>query len=219
MKIKGAIFDMDGTLVDSLGIWEVTWEKMGRAFGYGEGFRPAAEDDKRVRTMTLADAMELIHQNYHLGKSGKELLDFVNADSVRYYKEDVKAKPGALAYLAYLKEQGIPMCVASATASDLVQVAMEYSGIGRYIDTFISCADIGKGKEHPDVFLAALAHLGTPLEETCVFEDSYVAVKTAAEAGFLTVGIFDPHTLDHDKLESTATVYIDEGETLEKLIK
>lgn len=218
MKIKGAIFDMDGTLVDSLGYWQVLWEAMGRHFGYGEGFRPSAADDKQVRTMTIRDAMELIHQRYHLGKTGQELTDFANADTVRFYKEDVKAKAGVLPFLAYLKEQGIPMCIASASAKDLVEIAVEYCGLAPYVDTLISCADIGKGKDQPDVFLAALDCLGTPKEETFVFEDSYLAVKTATEAGFPTVGIWDPHTFDHDLLEATATFYIDEGETLEKLM-
>ncbi len=219
MKFKGAIFDMDGTLVDSLGVWEVIWERMGQAFGLGPGFRPAPEDDKKVRTMLMIEAMELIHQKYHMGKSGQELLDFGNAVTVRFYRDELEPKAGVLNYLAYLKEQGVPMCVASATAPDLVQVAVKRCGIDRYIDTFISCADVGKGKEEPDVFLEALKHLGTPKEETCVFEDSYVALKTASDAGFLTVGIHDPHTFDHDKLEKAATVYIAEGETLERLIK
>lgn len=219
MIIQGAIFDMDGTLVDSLGIWEVLWERIGIAFGYGKGFRPAAEDDRQARTMLLADVTEMIHQKYGLGNSGKELLEFTNQEMVRFYAEELEPKAGTLAYLAYLKEQGVPMCVASATAGDLVQIAVKRCGIDRYIDTFISCADVGKGKEEPDVFLAALEKLGTEKEKTCVFEDSYVALKTAAEAGFLTVGIYDCHTFDHDKLEQTATIYIREGETLEKLIK
>ena len=111
------------------------------------------------------------------------------------------------------------MCVASATAPDLIKHAAEHCGLYDYIDLFVSCADVGKGKEEPDVFLYALEKLGSTLENTCVFEDSALALTTAKSAGFLTVGIYDPHTFDHDKLKKAADIYIDNGEDFFKLLK
>ena len=77
-NVKGAIFDMDGTLVDSLMLWDVLWEKFGIKFLNREGFRPFEEDDKIVRTKTLKDAMDHIHSKYNIGNSGEELLATAN---------------------------------------------------------------------------------------------------------------------------------------------
>ena len=73
-NINGAIFDMDGTLVDSLFLWDVIWESFGRRFLHKEGFRPTPEDDKAARTLTLKDALVLMHENYGLAESASELL-------------------------------------------------------------------------------------------------------------------------------------------------
>lgn len=219
MDIKAAIFDMDGTLIDSLGLWEITWEELGVRLGKGAGFRPSKEDDKAIRTMLLREGMEMIHRNYDLGESGEEVHNIAVDITERFYKEQVTLKSGAREYLKYLKAKGVPMCVASATAPNLIKHAAERCGLYDYIDMFVSCADVGKGKEEPDVFLYALERLGTSLNETCVFEDSAVALTTAKNAGFLTVGIYDCHTFDHDKLKKASDIYIDKGEDYRKLIK
>ena len=73
MVIKSAIFDMDGTLIDSLFLWEVLWSRFGELFLNDKSFAPTTEDDKRVRTLTLPDAMDLIHEKYSIGESGGEL--------------------------------------------------------------------------------------------------------------------------------------------------
>ena len=77
-NIKGAIFDMDGTLVDSLMLWDILWKKFGNHFCENGNFAPSNADDKAVRTMTLKDAMEYIHTQYNIGKSGDELLETAN---------------------------------------------------------------------------------------------------------------------------------------------
>ncbi|MEE1073859.1 MAG: HAD family phosphatase [Acutalibacteraceae bacterium] len=218
MDIKGAIFDMDGTLIDSLGVWEIIWEELGVRFGRGKGFRPSYEDDRAIRTMLLVEGAEMIHHNYNLGENGEQVHKVAVEVTERFYREQVTLKEGVGQYLAYLKAKEVPMCIASATAPELIKFAAERCGLYNFVSKIISCADVGKGKEAPDVFYVALDYLGTKKAETCVFEDSALALTTAANAGFLTVGIYDKHTFDHDKLKNTATVYIDEGETMMKLV-
>ena len=110
------------------------------------------------------------------------------------------------------------MCLASATEKLYINTALDRHGMRKYFRAVLSCADIGKGKEEPDIFEAALEVLGTPKGETFVFEDSYVALETAARAGFPTVGIFDCHAFEQERLARSATHYIAEGETMMKLV-
>lgn len=218
MELKAAIFDMDGTLIDSLMIWNVLWADMGEEYLQDKSFRPSAEDDKRVRTLTLADAMERIHRNYRIGKSGEELLDFANRLMIDFYSNRVMLKAGVREFLEHCRARGVKMCLATATAPALVRIALAHCDLEKYFSRIFSCGEIGKGKEHPDVFLQAQAFLGEPIGETFVVEDSLVAIETATAAGFKTVGIFDPNNYGQEKIEKIATVYIPQGKTLASLI-
>ena len=216
--MKAAIFDMDGTLINSLIFWNYLWETLGRTFKNDPDFRPDATTDKECRTITLAQAMELVHERFQMGESGQALTEFTGELLKTFYRDVVEPKPGAVEFLQHLQSQGVKMAVATASDGELVTVAMERCGITSYIDAVYSCATVGKGKEHPDVFLMALDHLGTTAEETWMFEDSYVALQTAKKIGMPTVGIYDPHNYGQDRIKAIATEYIAPGETLLKLV-
>ena len=219
INITGAIFDMDGTLIDSLMIWDVLWQRLGKKYLGDESFRPDPVTEKAVRTLTLIDAMTLVHEKCGIGKSGEEIWQFAVDMTVDFYENDVKMKTGALEFLEYLYSKGVKMCIASATAPNLISIAMKTCKLGKYFPKVISCNDVGKGKELPDVFIAAHEYLGTPKESTWVFEDSVVAIETASTAGYQTVGIYDQYNFGLDRIPSLATVYIDKGESLTKLIE
>lgn len=217
-NITGAIFDMDGTLIDSLGVWGVMWSAFGRKFLGMEGFYPSAEDDKTIRTLTLPCAMELIHSKYNMGKDTKELLCEADRIMKEYYETSVCLKPGVPELLENLKSLGVRICIASATDRKLLNVAFLRLGLDKYFDIILSCADIGKGKDRPDIYFTALEKLGTDLETTWVFEDSAVAIDTAHKAGFKTVAIYDEFNYGQDQMKKTADHYIADGETFLKLI-
>ncbi len=218
MKFKVAIFDMDGTLIDSLCVWEILWEKIGEKFLNKKGFRPLERDDKLVRTMLLKDAMNLIHLSYNVGGSADELFNFATDLMKWFYKDVVRVKDGVIDYLEYLKANGIKMCVVTATAKDLVNLAIKSCNLDSYFEKIISCADIGKGKDEPDAFLAACDLFGVESKEACVFEDSLVAIETAKKASFQTVGIYDKNNFSQDQIKKTADIYISCDKTLKDLI-
>lgn len=219
MNITGAIFDMDGTLVDSLGFWDYIWKRLGEIFLGDEGFRPDPVTEKGVRTAPLYEAMVLVHENCGIGKSGDEVFEIVNEELLNFYKNTVQIKPGAKSFIEHLYKKGVKMCIASATSPALIDVLMEKFDLKKYIPRLFSCSEVGKGKEHPDVFIKAHEYLGTDKESTWVFEDSVVAIETAAEAGYNTVGIYDKFNFGLERVRELSTVYIGKGESLEALIE
>lgn len=218
-NIKGAIFDMDGTLIDSLIVWDVIWDEFGKRFLKGGKFDIKEKDDKAVRTMTLKDAMYYLNDIYSLAENGETVFEAANQIIADFYANTVELKKGCLNFLEYLYKKGIKMCVASASDLKLVKIAMKHCGIEKYFSDVVSCADMGKGKDEPDVYIKALESLGTSIDDTWVFEDSQVAIKTASALGMKTVGIYDKGNFGHEEIRKTAVYYIDEGETLEKLIR
>lgn len=218
MKISGAIFDMDGTLVDSLMLWEILWEAFGKKFCGGRPFSPSEEDDKAVRTLPLKNAMELLFEHYSIGESGEELLRVANEIIEEFYANSVQLKPGVREFLEDCVAKGVKMCIASATSPGLIRVALRHCGIAQYFSKIFSCGVLGKGKDVPDIYWMALDFLGTKQEETWVVEDSLVALETAHRAGFPTVGIYDRYNFGQEKIKNIVTEYIAPGETLERLL-
>jgi len=213
IKIKGAIFDMDGTLVDSLMFWEEFWPKAGKVFLGKDNFTVGEEADRAVRTMFAAQAMPYVNQLFHFCKTDGEFFNYFISEIKDFYAR-VKTKPGAIGLLEHLKSLGIKMCVASATDLENLNYAIRVCGLTDYFDATLSCADIGAGKDKPDIYIAAKNALGLEAEDICVFEDSYVALETAKKSGFQTVGVFDKYNYGQDRLKAASVIYIKEGDPL-----
>ena len=217
-RISGAIFDMDGTLVDSLVIWDTFWREISRRYLDGAPYKPDEHTEREMRTHVLVDSMKIFHENTGIGASDEEIIELGRDIFYRFYRDDVGLKPGVYEFLQYLKSRGVKMCIASATAPDQVRVVLEKCGIADLMEGVISCTDTGIGKEEPDVFIRAHKFLGTPKDETWVFEDSIVALDSATRADFNTVGIYDKYGFDLDRLEALSTVYLGDTMTYRDLI-
>lgn len=218
MKIKGAIFDMDGTLVDSLSFWGTYWKAFGKQYFGTDHFTVAQELDRKVRTTIFVQAVRLAWEYYHLDVSYEELMEFSRRGIDEFYRNEVRPKDGVFAFLDHLKAQGVKLCVASATEMGHVRMALSHHGLEPYFDQILSCADIGKNKDEPDIYYLAAERLGLAPHELCVFEDSYVALETAKNAGFCTVGIYDSHNYSQDRLEAASQIYLANGQSWDTLI-
>ncbi len=218
MEIQAAIFDMDGTLVDSLGLWDVLWQAFGDHFCGGVKFQPDSESERKVRTMALREGMYLLHENCGLGESGEAVFQVADETFRNFYANSVTLKEGVREYLEYCKENHIRMVIASATAPELIEIALNHCGVKSYFEEIFSCSVVGKGKESPDIFLHTQAWLGTETAQTWVFEDSYVALETAQRIGMPTVGIYDQFNPWQEQVRNASTIYIDSNESMVKLM-
>ena len=218
LDVKAAIFDMDGTLVDSLMLWDILSEAMAKAYPEKVGTVISEEDNKAIRVLPLREGMQLLHDHYGIAGSGEELFQLETRVFADFYANKVELKPGVREFLEHLKNCGVRMCIASATDPTLVESALDHCGIRHYFDTVFSCGVLGKGKDTPDIYLMAMEYLGEDLEHTWVFEDAFVAIKTATGIGMQTVGIYDKYNPYQDEIKAMSTHYIEPGETLMKLV-
>ena len=202
--IKGAIFDLGGTLLDSMFIWDTIGEEYLRSLGK----EPHEDLKETFMTLTLEEAAEHYREHYGVTLSVKEIVDGVNAMVEQAYRTKVTLKPGISEYLAWLKENGVRMCVATVTDRYLVEETLERLGVRHYFSEIYTCAEVGFGKDKPIIYQKALEHLGTEKSDTYVFEDLPFALNTAKTDGFPTVGVYDRHEVHQDELKELSDYYV-----------
>lgn len=203
MAIAGAIFDCDGTLLDSMPMWTDACVGLLQRHGVADAARVFAEQE----SLDMHAKCVWYHEHLGIGASAEELYRELWRTVEHAYRTRVRAIAGARAFLDTLHDADIPLAIASATPTVLLTQALADHGMDTYFDRIVFAGDVGRGKEHPDVYLAACERLGTPRERTWVFEDAPFGVRSAARAGFPTVAIMNEHDgRDTDFMRRWATV-------------
>ena len=205
MKLKYAIFDLDGTVLDSLPIWETVGLDTLRAQGYD----PDPQLNRELRTLTMADGAKLCKELFSMPESVEETVQMVEDQVLYAYDHSIPPKANADGFLRRLKEAGIPMCIATSTQRYLVEAGLRRNGLLEFFDGIFTCPEVGQGKkEGPAVYEAALRHMGGTKEEAVVFEDALHAIRTAKAAGFRVAAIYDVSSEgEHDEIRALADVY------------
>lgn len=188
MDKKYCIFDMDGTLTDSMH----DWKALGRDYLVSKGAEPDETLLWMVKTMTMIESAAYFMDAFGIEGPPERIVEEMQAVMAERYRSDIPLKPGVRAYLAALKAQGARLCVATATAEPLARSCFRRLGIEDCFDAVISCETLGVGKDRPDVFLAAAGRMGADPADCAVFEDALFAAGTAKRAGFYTVGVREP---------------------------
>ena len=188
MDKKYAIFDMDGTLVDSM----VYWRNLAKEYLNLKGVSDIPDKIlEKIRPMTMTESADLFIEEFGIdgtpGAVANEMNDLMDA---HYYK-DIPLKKGVKEYLKGLYDAGVKMCVASATAIPLMEACLTRLGIRDCFSFVLSCETIGVGKSRPAIYYEAADRFGASPEETAVYEDALYAAETAKKAGFYVIGVFD----------------------------
>ena len=201
--LKGAIFDFDGTLYDSMYVWR----RADSDFLHSLGYEMTDRASKRMKTMSLPQACEFLRDEYDLQMTIPEIIDRFNKVVENAYFYDVLPKPGIPEFLEEMKNRGIRMGIATATDRYQIEAALKRCGLEHYFCDIRTCSEVGQGKDVPDIFRQSLAALGTDRDNTIVFEDSGHAMQTAKADGFTVAGVYDRYNRHHDLVKETADYY------------
>lgn len=202
--IQCVIFDADGTLLDSMGMWkDITYE-------YAQSKGVAVPDDLHL-TMNRLSIEECADMYRELGVPGTtgQVVDELAAWAYEGYRTRVGEKPQAAEFMGLLAGHGIRVAVATASQALGVKAALERLGMLPYVDLLLSCTEVGRGKDCPDIFLRCAEHFGARPGECVVFEDSAYAMETAKKAGFPVVAVEDEGSAHlRGEIEALADRYI-----------
>lgn len=187
MKLKGAIFDLDGTLLDSMHVWL----GLGNAYMRHKGLSADDSVHDVLKPMSLVQAARHFQANYGIQLSEAEIISEFLALAENAYYNEVQLKDGVEEFLYKLRQANVKMCIATATERHLAEAALKRLGIYNWFCGMVTCTEARAGKDYPDIYHMALKLLGTRKASTLVFEDALYAIKTAKKAGFKVAGVFD----------------------------
>ncbi|MBQ3842347.1 MAG: HAD family phosphatase [Ruminiclostridium sp.] len=205
--IKGAIFDLDGTLFDSMGFWSHLDER----FLKKHGVFPVPQDYMlEIAHLGAVETAVYTKKRFGFTMEVEEMMQEWHEDAVGYYRDEVTMKPGAEEYLRKLKNAGIKLAVATANSRDLYMPAVLRLGLDGVFSAYAEVDEVGRKKGFPDIYELAAQRLGVKPAECAVFEDIYVALMGAKAGGFITVGVYD-ETSERDKelIKGSADAFVD----------
>lgn len=212
--IKGIIFDLDGTLLDSMYIWNTIGEKYLEDLGY----EPEANLNQKFKNMSIYQAACYYIDHYDIQKTPEQIIEEVNEKIEDYYKNIPCEKKGVKELLETLRSKKIKMCIASATDRYLIEYALSRLEMSEYFSEIFTCNGVGYGKDKPNIYLVAMAHLGLEKDEVAIFEDAAYALRTAKALGVKTVGIYDEYEEDQAVVQSLSDYYLKDYLQLEELL-
>ena len=202
--LNGIIFDFDGTLFDSMFIWDTAGESYLRSIGR----EPEANLQKVLKPMSLLQSAQYIREKYDIPLSVEDIMDGINRTVEVFYFHTVEPKPGVIDFLEELHHRNIKMCIATATDRYQVEAALQRCKMRHFFSEIFTCTEVGNGKDRPDIFRKAMEHLQTDRSNTAVVEDAYHAAHTAKQDGFLVVGVYDSHESKQQELLQIADTFL-----------
>jgi HAD superfamily hydrolase (TIGR01509 family) len=203
MLFKAAIFDLDGTLLDSMSIWH----DLPRKFLLRYNVDQAIDLDGKLGVISMHNALEYLINEFSLPVT----LDAAYRETWQivedFYRTQAEIKPGIQTILEHLQQNNIPCGVIIASESGLVLPALERVGLRKYFKKIFSCSEMNTSKRTPEVFTQMSGILGAAAAETIVFEDALYAAITAKNAGYSVAAVYDASEKDPEKLAATADWY------------
>lgn len=210
-EFKGVIFDLDGTILDSMWVWEqVDVNFLGK-----RGIPIPKDYAKEISAMNIKTAAEYTINRFGL----QETVDQVVAEwfdmAMKEYAEDVQLKTGAHEYMAYLKAKDVKLAVATSSPKELFLPCLENNEIYEFFDAIVTTMEVPRGKDFPDVYEEAASRISLKPSECMVFEDILKGIKAAKQGGFYVVAVEEEHAVeDREEIRQISDKYIKDFEEM-----
>lgn len=209
--IQAVLFDMDGTLIDSMGIWR----EIDIIYLKKHGFTLPADLQKAIAGMSFIQTAEYFKKRFCLKDSLETIMSDWNSMAYDKYVSDVPLKPGACAFLKNLRKQGIKTAICTSNSHILTDAVLNARGISRDIDLVLTAKEVPNGKPAPDIYETASRMLLVEAEHCLVFEDVSMGVLAGKNAGMKVCAVADRHCLDTpDEVKHFADYYIEDYEQI-----
>lgn len=212
---KGIIFDVDGTILDSMKIWMDAGKIYLDKFGIEEKENIA----EVLFDLTMAEGAKYIKETYKLDKTIQEIIDGINSVVYEFYENEAMPKDGVLEFIEYLYDNKIPMTVATSTDRPMIEAAFKRLGLEKYFKKIFTTTEVGKGKDNPLIFEKAMEEMKSDKAGTWLMDDAFYSLNTAYNNGINTVGIYDDSSKSQqEKVKSVSTIYIKDWTQVKQLI-
>ena len=200
-EINAVIFDMDGTLIDSTGLWH----EIDKLFFAKRGMDLPKDYAQKIVHLGLRKAAELTRELYDIKETPDEIILEWRQMALEMYHNDVELKPGARMLLDILRSKGLKLSIATANDAELYMPCIMRLGIGEYFDFVADVNSSKEGKNSSKIYLELTEKMNTRPENTLVLEDMPTCIKTVYDAGFVTVAVYGKASekFDEDKKKNS----------------
>lgn len=205
MSKKGIIFDLDGTVLDSM----PAWNNLDRRFLNEHNIEYHDSIEEEIKKMSFIQSCEFFVKKYKLNMTPTQVMIRMKQMMYEDYRYKIPMKPYLEVFLKQEIKKGVLMCIATATHIELAEMALKRLGINQYIKFVLTCQCINTDKTKPDIYIESAKKLGTEVKDTLVFEDALHCVITAKAAGFKVIAVEDNSALcDREEIMKNADCYI-----------
>lgn len=185
--IKAAIFDLDGTLIDSMWVWE----QIDIDYLESKGFTVPDNLKDEINHLGFEGTAHYFKKRFAIKEPIKEIMNTWHDMSIKHYAEDVELKKGVVEFLDYLKSKKIKIALATSNSYPLLEAVLKHRNIYNYFDCFTTTDEVGVSKNNPDIYLKSAEKLGVAPSECIVFEDIIEAIKGAKSANMKVAAVYD----------------------------
>lgn len=215
-NIKAAIFDMDGTLIDSMWVWE----KIDIEYLASKGFDVPPDLRNIIEPMTFIECASYFKKAFNIAGSVEDIMQDWNDMAYEKYSSEVKLKPTAFELLKLLKAQNIKIGLATSNYMPLIEAVLKHNNVFDYFDCITTTDEVDRGKNYPDIYLYAAEKLDAKPSECVVFEDILAAVMGAKAAEMKVIAVYDSYSKHQKKdLQKIADKYIMNFDEIIPLLK